>query len=166
MPAGSTVSSAPTGSAAPGVKEKLVEVDLSPAGEDWKGFFVLAPGYPKLRNKPGDPSISFDRPADDPNAPQFLLDITHDKLDVKGMKEWVTDWAKGFDTPGKIVYVTDKPDELEYSVDLKLEEGDKTAYGYGVEVKVGEETYSCSAPNVDAKDLPIVKRVCRSLAKK
>lgn len=147
--------------------EKLAEVDLSSAGEDFVGLSIKGPGGPKLLKKPGDPTVEFPRTADDPKAPQFMVTISHGKLPVDEMKEWVTDWAKGFSNPGKVTYVTDKAVELEYSVELKDEEGKtEMAYGYGVEVNVGGETYACRAPNLEGQDLPVLKRVCASLTKK
>ena len=147
--------------------EKLVEVDLSSAGEDFVGLSIKGPGTPKLLKKPGDPTVEFPRTAGDPKAAQFMVTISHGKLPVDEMKEWVTDWAKGFSNPGKVTYVTDKAEELEYSVELKDEEGkSEMAYGYGVEVNVGGQTYACRAPNLEGQDLPVLKRVCASLSKK
>jgi hypothetical protein len=156
---------APAGTAAPTGKE--VTVDLSSAGQKYKGMSIRGPGFPKLLSKPGDATVQWSRPPSDRTAPEFMVTIGTDKLDVADMKKWVTDWAKGFDPPGKITYITDKPGELEYSVERKGEDGKPVmAYGYGVEVKLGADTFSCSAPNLEGPDLPILKSVCQSLTKK
>ena len=139
--------------AKPAAEVKLVPLDLSAVGEDWKGWSVNAPEGATVKESFGAAEIVL--------GDGFQLDITLNKADVAAYKKE----SEANDLNKVTGYVVDQPDAILYQSEVM---GRTEFHLYG-SVKVGEVDFTCEdvkGPTHSKADAELMWKTCQSLAKK
>jgi hypothetical protein len=155
---GSGSASAPAASAAASKQSGgAAAIDLSPAGDAFKGLTVRGPASAKVES-------------DGAGGAQIVirahrLAITPGKLPLADIKAGAKLGAEAVE--GKITFTTDTADALEFVTELKDIDGKLAkVMGFALHVSVDGKQYGCSVLDIAAEDdLPRAKEVCTSLAK-
>lgn len=160
-PAGGTATAtatAPAGTATPpppppAAEVKLVPLDLSAVGEDWKGWSVDAPEGATVKESFGNAEIIL--------GEGFQLDINRNKADVAAIKK-----ESAANDINKVKgYVLDQPDVLLYESEVM---GQTEFHLYGG-VKSGDVDFTCEdvkGPRHSKADAELMWKTCQSIAKK
>lgn len=160
---GDSGSAKPAGSGSPGAgtaaaPAATAEIDLSPGGAAWVGWSIKGPaGATVAADGAGGAQVAFK---------DYQLTIAPGKPLVADMKEGAKAGAEIVN--GTMKLIVDKPDELEYTTELKDILGkDVKQFGFAQTITVGGKPYSCSSVGVPSEaDLAAAKAMCKSLAKK
>jgi hypothetical protein len=161
---GSGSASAPAGSGQPAAAAAAgkqgggaAAIDLSPAGDAFKGLTVSGPAGAKVESDgAGGAQIAIK---------DYQLTITPGKLPLADIKAGAKIGAETVE--GKITFKTDTADALEFVTELKDIDGKPAkAMGFALHVTVDGKQYGCSSLDIaEEVDLPRAKDVCKSLAK-
>lgn len=161
-PSGGAGTSKPAGSSAPAgataAAAAASSIDLSSGGAEFAGLSVMgAAGAKAASDGAGGVSVAFGN---------YQVSVTPGKPAIADMKSGAKAGAEA--VQGKITFIKDTAEELEYTTELKDVTGkDVKTHGFAVTLKVGGKTYGCScADATNADDLAKAKAVCQSLAKK
>ncbi len=144
--------------AKPAAPAAASEIDLSPAGDAWKGMTLKGPAGAKVADDgAGGAQVAFK---------EYQLTVNAGQLPLADMKSGAKVGAEA--VQGKVTFTTDTADTLEYESALKDFEGkDTKMYGFGLHVDVGGKKYGCSGVGLASPaDLAAAKDICKSLAKK
>jgi hypothetical protein len=133
------------------------EVDLGAGGDTWKGFALKAPGTAVVADDgAGGISVAFKG---------FQLSLTQGKTFLADRKAGAKSAAEF--SKGKVTFVTDKPEELEYVTETKNADGlPIKGYGFATSVDVAGKKIGCSSVLDDEAQVAAGKAICKSLHKK
>ena len=146
---------APTAPAAPAAAAAGAELDLSAAGEGWKGFTIKAPAGATATSDGTDGVIV--------NFESLAFQIST-QSDVKMLKDAMK--AGMEQTKGKVTYTVDKADELAYTTEQDMGGNIIKGYGFQLVLSPGGKKVMCGA-NVDSEaQVATIKAICNSLTKK
>jgi hypothetical protein len=137
----------------PAAEIKLVPLDLSPVGDDWKGWSVDAPEGATVKESFGAAEIVL--------GEGFQLDIRLAKADVAGAKKE----SEANDVNKVKGYVLDQPDVMLFESEVM---GQTEFHLYGG-VKSGEVDFTCEdvkGPRHSKADAELMWKTCQSIAKK
>jgi hypothetical protein len=153
-PAGAAPAAAPVApSAAPAAAG--AELDLSPAGEGWKGFTIKAPAGATATSDGTDGVIV--------NLESLAFQIST-QTDVKMLKDGMK--AGMEQSKGKVTFTVDKADELAYTTEQDMGGNIIKGYGFQLVLSPGGKKVMCGA-NVDSEaQVATIKAICNSLTKK
>lgn len=153
-PAGAAPAPAPVApSAAPAAAG--AELDLSAAGEGWKGFTIKAPAGATATSDGTDGVIV--------NLESLAFQISTQN-DVKMLKDGMK--AGMEQSKGKVTFTVDKADELAYTTEQDMGGNIIKGYGFQLVLSPGGKKVMCGA-NVDSEaQVATIKAICNSLTKK
>ncbi len=149
---------APAAAAAPATPAAAAagaELDLSAAGEGWKGFTIKAPAGATATSDGTDGVIV--------NLESLAFQIST-QSDVKMLKDAMK--AGMEQSKGKVTYTVDKADELAYTTEQDMGGNIIKGYGFQLVLSPGGKKVMCGA-NVDSEaQVATIKAICNSLTKK
>ena len=141
--------------ATPAAAAAGAELDLSAAGEGWKGFTIKAPAGATATSDGTDGVIV--------NLESLAFQIST-QSDVKMLKDAMK--AGMEQSKGKVTYTVDKADELAYTTEQDMGGNIIKGYGFQLVLSPGGKKVMCGA-NVDSEaQVATIKAICNSLTKK
>ncbi len=153
-PAGAAPAAAPVAPSA-ALAAAGAELDLSAAGEGWKGFTIKAPAGATATSDGTDGVIV--------NLESLAFQISTQN-DVKMLKDGMK--AGMEQSKGKVTFTVDKADELAYTTEQDMGGNIIKGYGFQLVLSPGGKKVMCGA-NVDSEaQVATIKAICNSLTKK
>ncbi len=135
----------------PAAEVKLVSIDLTPGGDDWKGMTIMAPEGATVKAGPLAVEVQ--------KGDHFFIEVNNSKADIAARKKEIQE----NDVNKLKSFTTDSPDALVYESQVM----DKGEFHFVGNVKVGDKDFYCEdskGPVYTADDVAAMWKSCQSLA--
>ncbi|NUP10449.1 MAG: hypothetical protein HOW73_30735 [Polyangiaceae bacterium] len=156
-----TAAAKPTSVPTASSSEELVETDLSPRGDEWKGFTIKAPKDAKVMDDLGDCRVAtkgFD----------VVLSQKKNKADIAQKKKALEDLAK--QVKGKVTFKNETAEGFDYTFERpKMDKPDEmfASDDFFMIVKVGGKNVGCFPHDSAMGDeIEKARTACKTVAKK